>query len=448
MENMMKVYLGNDYSDDYLKNFCLYWLKGMACKPAWEDTEEGRAAYDAWRRENDLDCLYYGGDLKADTLMSTWTIIKWVAESINMKNGRKFTKCEADLKLLADDPDTYFPPENGLVQLLYKFLKLAELRCNYILLPDRNMNTDRYCFRRSAKFRMLYDQVPATLWHVFEKETLGMYFLDENGEVDEEAVSAWILRERLEMGFKNKVVKQSEVLPLIEGLEPCDAKRFTTADEIKQVLTYMIRFLEMRKAAVEPLAAMFLVPRENTMRLNGNGVLEKALPEGCWGLCGDGVVRKFEQAPWMSFNPVTEWDRKFDNCILRIGEDGGCMEQSDEYRLYPLSTWNAVCEDLRKDIQDGVGLQYNSEWSEPRGDLEFYHGNAYDLAGIYEFEEGCQAYLFEEFGTYKGLRFDLGMNRILETGFCPHLVLIRCGSISIHPIRYQNGEIKREAACC
>ena len=443
MENMMKVYLGNDYSDDYLKNFCLYWLKGMACRPSWENTEESRAAYDAWRKENDLDCLYYGGDLKADTLMSAWTPISWVVNLLNKGKGKVFYKTKADIRLLMENIDKYLPGDNELVRLLYRFLELAELPCNYILLPDRNMNTDRYCFRRSAKFRMLYDQVPATLWHVFEKETLGMYFLDENGEVDEEAVAAWILRERLEMGFKNKVVKQSEVLPLVEGLEPCDAKRFTTADEIKQALTYMINILEKRKAAVEPLAVMFLVPRENTMRLNGKGVLEKALPEGCWGVYGDGVVRRFEQAPWMSFNPITEWDRRFDNCILRIGEDGGCMEQSDEYRLYPLSTWNAVCEDLRKDLQDGVCTQYNSEWSKPRGDREFYHGNAYDLTGIYEFEEGCQAYLFEEFGTYKGLRFDLGMNRILETGFCPHLVLIRCGSISIHPIRYQNGEMIR-----
>lgn len=441
MENMMKVYLGNDYSDDYLKNFCLYWLNGMACRPSWENTEESRAAYDTWRKENDLDCLYYGGDLKADTLMSAWTPISWVVNLLNKGKGKVFYKTKADIRLLMENIDKYLPGDNELVRLLYRFLELAELPCNYILLPDRNMNTDRYCFRRSAKFRMLYDQVPATLWHVFEKETLGMYFLDENGEVDEEAVAAWILRERLEIGFKNKVVKQSEVLPLVEGLEPCDAKRFTTADEIKQALTYMIRFLEMRKAAVEPLSVMFLLPRENTMRLKEEGALEKVLSEDCWGLYGDGVVRRFEQAPWMSFNPVTEWDRRFDNCILRIGEDGGCMEQSDDYRLYPLSTWNAVCEDLRKDIQDGVGPQHNSEWSEPRGDLEFYHGNAYDLAGIYEFEEGCQAYLFEEFGSYKGLRFDLGMNRILETGFCPHLVLIRCGSISIHPIRYQNGEM-------
>ena len=438
---MMKAYLGNDYSNNHVKNFCRYWLKGMACRPAWEDSKEAHAAYDTWRKENDLDCLYFDGDLCADTLMSAWTIIKWVAEFINRDKGRKFTKCEADLKLLADDPDAYLPPENSLVQLLYKFLKLAELRCNYILLPDRNMNTDRYCFRRSAKFRMLYDQVPATLWHVFEKETLGMYFLDANGEVDEEAVTAWVMRERLEMGFRKGIIKQSEVIPLAETISPRSGRRLTTEDEIRQALTYMIRILEMRKAALEPLAVMFLVPRENTMRLNGKGVLEKALPEDCWGLYGDGVVRRFEPTPWMNFNPVTEWDRKFDNCILRIGEDGGCMEQADEYRLYPLSTWNAVCEDLRKDIQDGVGPQYNSEWSKPRGDLEFYHGNAYDLAGIYEFEEGCQAYLFEEFGTYKGLRFALGMHRILETGACPHLVLIRCGSISIHPIRYQNGEM-------
>ena len=29
MKNMLKEYLGNDYSNDHLKNFCLYWMKGM-----------------------------------------------------------------------------------------------------------------------------------------------------------------------------------------------------------------------------------------------------------------------------------------------------------------------------------------------------------------------------------------------------------------------------------
>ncbi|MBR1797629.1 MAG: hypothetical protein IJ757_06445 [Clostridiales bacterium] len=247
MKNMMKTYLGKDYSDNHLRNFCLYWLKGMSCKPAWEDDSKGRrAVYDTWRKDNDLDCLYFDGDLKADTLMSAWTIIKWVAEFINREEGRKFTKCEADLKLLADVPDTYLPPEYELVQLLYKFLELAELPCNYILLPDRNMNADRYCFRRSAKFRMLYDQVPATLWHVFEKETLGMYFLDATGEVDEEKVVAWILREKLEMGFRKGVIKQSEVIPLTKTISPRSGKRLNKEDELTEALKYMISFLSER----------------------------------------------------------------------------------------------------------------------------------------------------------------------------------------------------------
>ena len=251
MENMMKVYLGNDYSDDYLKNFCLYWLKGMACRPSWENTEESRAAYDTWRKENDLDCLYYGGDLKADTLMSAWTPISWVVNLLNKGKGKVFYKTKADIRLLMENIDKYLPGDNELVRLLYRFLELAELPCNYILLPDRNMNTDRYCFRRSAKFRMLYDQVPATLWHVFEKETLGMYFLDGKGEVDEVAVTAWILCEKLEMGFRKGIIKQSEVIPLTKTVSPQSGKRLTTEDEIRQALQYMIRFLNQRDRALK-----------------------------------------------------------------------------------------------------------------------------------------------------------------------------------------------------
>lgn len=32
MRNIMKEYLGNDYSDNHLKNFCLYWMKGRETK--------------------------------------------------------------------------------------------------------------------------------------------------------------------------------------------------------------------------------------------------------------------------------------------------------------------------------------------------------------------------------------------------------------------------------
>ena len=48
MKNMLKEYLGNDYSSDHLKNFC----------------------------------LYFDGDLYADTLMSAWTPIEHITTPV------------------------------------------------------------------------------------------------------------------------------------------------------------------------------------------------------------------------------------------------------------------------------------------------------------------------------------------------------------------------------
>ena len=89
MKNMMKEYLGNDYSSDHLRNFCLYWMKGAACRKDYPSD-------DAWRSENDLDCLTFDGDLHADTLMSAWTPIKWVADCLNSDLGIKFHKSSKD----------------------------------------------------------------------------------------------------------------------------------------------------------------------------------------------------------------------------------------------------------------------------------------------------------------------------------------------------------------
>ena len=62
MQNRMKLYLGDEYSGNYLRNFCLCWMKGIRVRGDYP-------TYDEWRSENDLDCLNFGGDLKADTLM-------------------------------------------------------------------------------------------------------------------------------------------------------------------------------------------------------------------------------------------------------------------------------------------------------------------------------------------------------------------------------------------
>lgn len=232
MKNMMREYLGSDYSSNHLRNFCLYWMK-----PA-----DGSG--DEWRKANDLDCLYFAGDLRADTLMSAWTPIKWVADYLNRESEIKFYKCvkapddpNQYLKLLAEERDTYLPPKHELVQLLDRFLELAELRCNFILLPDRKMNLARY--------RWFYDEGPATLYHIFNKEKLGMYFSDEY------EAAAWVRREKLEMGFYDGKIDREHVIPLIHDLHPSTPKKkFDEESEIKEALTYMIGFLENRNEVI------------------------------------------------------------------------------------------------------------------------------------------------------------------------------------------------------
>ena len=245
MRNMMKEYLGTEYTDNHLKNFCLYWMKAA------------KGYGDEWRAKNDLDCLYFDGDLKADTLMSAWTPIKWVADFVNSENGTKFYKRNGSsdpdhyLRLLADETDKYLPPEHRLVKLLNRFLVLAELRCNFILLPDRKMNCARYKIEINGRETGLYDEVPATLSHIYDRNSLGRYFLGESRDVNEEFVTRWIKREHLEMGFEDSVIDKSHVRSLIPGLDPYEAKWLNDGEEIYSALEYMIDFLEKRLAVFE-----------------------------------------------------------------------------------------------------------------------------------------------------------------------------------------------------
>ncbi len=225
----MKEYLGNAYSSNHLRNFCLYWIKVLECR-------ERYASFDEWRKNNDLDCLYLDGELRADTLMSAWTPIKWVADHLNRGTGVTFRKISRgssdplhDLRILAENKGCYIPGRHELVKLLYRFLELAELRCNFILLPFREMNPSRYqCFIGNEKV-WLFDEVPATLSHIFDKKSLGRFFEGKD------QVIGWVKREHLEMGFEDNKIDPGHVRPLIKGLDPYNPKWLTEEKEIKGV---------------------------------------------------------------------------------------------------------------------------------------------------------------------------------------------------------------------
>ena len=246
MKNMLKEYLGKDYASNKIRNFCRYWLKAS------------KGSGDEWRATNDLDCLYFDGDLRADTLMSAWTPIKWVADHVNAENGMKFYKVARDhedpghyLKLLEENPDVYLPRKLPLVQMLYRFLELAELKCNFICLPDRNMNPARYRTTVKGRDTWLYDEVPVTLSHIFDPDSLGRFFLNRYGEVDRGLVTGWIISEHLEMGFKDGVIDADHVIPYSEHQDADQPRWFTGEQELKSMLQYNIDFLMARLAVLK-----------------------------------------------------------------------------------------------------------------------------------------------------------------------------------------------------
>lgn len=240
MENMMKQYLGKQYDKNPLKNFCNYWIR----------LSEGQG--EEYRKTHDLDCMYFHGDLRADTLISPWTPVKWVVDFFNKEYDLRVVKRAKDkadvnyyIKLLRDDLDAYLPPNHRLTKLLYELLGLCEKRCNYMLLPNRDMNCERYAFDVGGEKKWIYDFVPATLYYIFESQVFGKYF--------DEALSAkaWVERECLQMGFENGEIAQENVIPLVAGLHPKDGKWLTSEAEIEEALCYMIRFLRERSSKLE-----------------------------------------------------------------------------------------------------------------------------------------------------------------------------------------------------
>ena len=220
MKNEMKNYLGNDYSENSIRNFLTYWQKPS--EP---------------RESNDLDCIYLNGDLNADTLISFWTPLKWVLQILNPDERFLKTNTEGGdpflyLKKLENDLDKYLPRSDELVERLYKLASLAETRANVFRLPDRAMNGLRY--------RNYYDEVPATLYNVFERGRFHQFFKDTDD------VRKWIFEQDLQVAFKNGNIEKTNLRPLLPGL-PLYAHIWPeTREDVKTILEEMIYILEAR----------------------------------------------------------------------------------------------------------------------------------------------------------------------------------------------------------
>lgn len=211
VENMMKKYLGDRYSKNHIINFINYWIEG----------------YDKPRALHDMDCLYFDGDFKADTIFSVWTPLKFVLDCLNPNEKfykhNKYGNPHKYLFKVKNNLETLLPRDKLIVQELYRFVELAETRANYFIWPATGINKQRYCDD--------FDQMPPTLYKCFPGEKYSSFF-----HHDVMVLFKWIENQNMESFFLGKALSKENIRPLISNMRTDESKWLTDEIEILEML--------------------------------------------------------------------------------------------------------------------------------------------------------------------------------------------------------------------
>ena len=220
-KNEMRVLLGEEYHEEnHILNWIKYWIKGSDLRP----TEE-------WRMQNDLDCIYLK-TLNADTIVSIFKIMERVVRCIN--DTPKIIKEKECLAMFLDEKffNELLPQNDLLVQELQLLSYLAELRLNYMVLPNRFMQ------KRGIWYA---DEMPPTLYQCFEGGKFYSFF----GSIEE--IRRWIINEDMEMLFRDGEIKQENIIPINEGFPVNKSMKNTKRrDLLEKLITYDISMLTER----------------------------------------------------------------------------------------------------------------------------------------------------------------------------------------------------------
>jgi hypothetical protein len=167
----------------------------------WEQKDE-------FRLQNDNDAKFYyekklkrEDALKADTIFSFWTpycrLLKLEADWKVYKNARTIKTLEALLKQIkATWENSYTVKINEINDKLESFAKVCYTKGNYMLLPERQMNIQRY--------RVTEDRIDSTLYECFDKGALSKFFESNDSLI------TWITEQNLhEVCFENCVSKDN-----------------------------------------------------------------------------------------------------------------------------------------------------------------------------------------------------------------------------------------------
>lgn len=199
---------------------------------------------DEFRLLNDNDAKYYydkcnmekENALKGDTIISFWTpycrLLKLEANWTVARNAKTIGNLEALLKQIkATWKNDYTDKIRTINKNLEEFAKVYYSKGNYMLLPERKMNPQRY--------RIAEDRIDITLYECFDKGVLAKFF---NSNED---LYSWIIEERMEDMFEDKEVSKENIRWLTKESKPKWISEMST-DEIYEYINNAILLIKER----------------------------------------------------------------------------------------------------------------------------------------------------------------------------------------------------------
>ena len=193
------------HESNHVRNILIHFLEWRKIKESKDYQILTKQEKDKMRLEYDCDAYYYKSvvelseeeSLRGDTMISFWTPYRL---AIYKMTGWSFSKTVNSLKLLIKKIDSDEAGYLEVNKIFEDFAKICYTKGNFMLLPDRKMNTKRG--------EICEDRMDETLYQCFKGGALSNYFKN-----DDDVLCKWVDEQKLNLLFKDNIINRDNIIP-------------------------------------------------------------------------------------------------------------------------------------------------------------------------------------------------------------------------------------------
>ena len=253
-ENLIEQMIA-DYDDDEPRGWFVVQqsadpiIQLLNCSQIWFDWEKKHGydkmefkeyadAYNEFRLRYDGDARYYNSvlndpaaALRGDTVTSFYTPYKMM---LKLVTGDVYHKCNNPFDdLIAKRNDPGFKEVNDIFT---RFARDYQTQGNFILLPHREMNPDRYKYSQ--------DRIDMSLYECFPGGNLAKYF-GISPEAQNENLIEWIKSQKLEFMFANGIIERDMIITFNKN-NPYVSYEKMIKEELQEFIDNAVAFIARR----------------------------------------------------------------------------------------------------------------------------------------------------------------------------------------------------------